>query len=146
MLEITESQLLDESLYAIALDLKNAGFALSIDDFGTGHSSLIKLKRLPVGELKIDKVFVRDIVVDVNDREICATVNALARTLGLEVVAEGVEEEAQVRFLEAQGCDVFQGWFFARAVPAAQIEALCRTLQSCAVSAPEPEPEPEPLP
>lgn len=116
VLEITESQLLDESLYAIALELKQAGFALSIDDFGTGHSSLIKLKRLPVSELKIDKVFVRDIVVDVNDREICATVNALARTLGLEVVAEGVETEEQLQLLIRMGCERFQGWLFAPAL------------------------------
>jgi len=123
VLEITESQLLDESLYAIALDVKNAGFALSIDDFGTGHSSLIKLKRLPVGELKIDKVFVRDIVVDPNDREICATVNALARTLGLEVVAEGVETEEQLQLLVKMGCQRFQGWLFA---PALAPEDLAR--------------------
>ncbi|WP_225584664.1 bifunctional diguanylate cyclase/phosphodiesterase [Acidovorax sp. ACV01] len=121
VLEITESQLLDESLYAIALDLKNAGFALSIDDFGTGHSSLIKLKRLPVGELKIDKVFVRDIVVDVNDREICATINALARTLGLEVVAEGVETEEQLQLLIKMGCERFQGWLFAPALAPEQL-------------------------
>ena len=121
VLEITESQLLDESLYAIALDLKNAGFALSIDDFGTGHSSLIKLKRLPVGELKIDKVFVRDIVVDVNDREICATINALARTLGLSVVAEGVETEEQLELLIKMGCERFQGWLFAPALPPEQL-------------------------
>jgi len=121
VLEITESQLLDESLYAIALELKNAGFALSIDDFGTGHSSLIKLKRLPVSELKIDKVFVRDIVADVNDREICATVNALARTLGLEVVAEGVETEEQLQLLIRMGCERFQGWLFAPALPPRQL-------------------------
>ena len=121
VLEITESQLLDESLYAIALELKNAGFALSIDDFGTGHSSLIKLKRLPVSELKIDKVFVRDIVVDVNDREICATVNALARTLGLEVVAEGVETEEQLQLLIRMGCERFQGWLFAPALAPQQL-------------------------
>ena len=116
VLEITESQLLDESLYGIALDLKNAGFGLSIDDFGTGHSSLIKLRRLPVGELKIDKIFVRDIVHDVNDREICATVNALARTLGLEVVAEGVETQEQFDLLVRMGCQRFQGWLFAPAL------------------------------
>lgn len=116
VLEITESQLLDESLYAMALGLKNAGFVLSIDDFGTGHSSLVKLKRLPVSELKIDKVFVRDIVLDPNDREICATVNALARALGLEVVAEGVETEAQWQLLVKMGCQRFQGWLFAPAL------------------------------
>lgn len=123
VLEITESQLLDESLYAMALDLKSAGFVLSIDDFGTGHSSLVKLKRLPVSELKIDKEFVRDIVVDPNDREICATVNALARALGLEVVAEGVETEAQWQLLVKMGCQRFQGWLFA---PALAPEDLAR--------------------
>lgn len=123
VLEITESQLLDESLYAMALDLKSAGFVLSIDDFGTGHSSLVKLKRLPVSELKIDKEFVRDIVVDPNDREICATVNALARALGLEVVAEGVETEAQWKLLVKMGCQRFQGWLFA---PALAPEELAR--------------------
>ncbi len=123
VLEITESQLLDESLYAIALDLRNAGFVLSIDDFGTGHSSLVKLKRLPVGELKIDKEFVRDIVVDMNDREICAMVNALARTLGLEVVAEGVETEEQLQLLVKMGCQRFQGWLFAPALAPAQLAA-----------------------
>lgn len=130
VLEITESQLLDESLYAIALDLKNAGFALSIDDFGTGHSSLIKLKRLPVSELKIDKVFVRDIVVDPNDREICATVNALARALGLEVVAEGVETEEQWQLLVKMGCQRFQGWLFAPALPPQELAGTWLQRQS----------------
>ena len=121
VLEITESQLLDESLYAIALDLRRAGFALSIDDFGTGHSSLIKLRRLPVSELKIDKVFVRDIGTDANDREICATVNALARALGLDVVAEGVETEEQFQILVRMGCQRFQGWLFAPALAPEQL-------------------------
>lgn len=115
ILEITESQLLDESVYTTAHELKNAGFALSIDDFGTGHSSLVKLKRLPVGELKIDKAFVRDIVQGTNDWEICATINALARTLGLHVVAEGVETEEQFRLLAGMGCQRFQGWLFSKA-------------------------------
>ena len=122
VLEITESQLLDESLYAMALDLKNAGFVLSIDDFGTGHSSLVKLKRLPVSELKIDKEFVRDIVVDPNDREICATVNALARALGLEVVAEGVETQGQQDILRELGCDQLQGFLYAKPMSAANLQ------------------------
>ena len=121
ILEITESQLLDESVYATAHALRNAGFALSIDDFGTGHSSLVKLKRLPVGELKIDQAFVRDIVQDTNDWEICATVNALARTLGLHVVAEGVETEEQFGLLAGMGCQRFQGWLFAKAIPPEQL-------------------------
>ncbi len=121
VLEITESQLLDESLYAMAVELRQAGFALSIDDFGTGHSSLIKLRRLPVTELKIDKEFVRDIHVDANDREICATITALARTLGLQVVAEGVETEEQFDWLVRMGCQRFQGWLFSRAVPPGEL-------------------------
>ncbi|MFY3385972.1 putative bifunctional diguanylate cyclase/phosphodiesterase [Paracidovorax sp. MALMAid1276] len=124
VLEMTESQILDESLYSAAMDLKNAGFGLSIDDFGTGHSSLIKLRRLPVGELKIDKVFVRDIVADANDREICATVNTLARSLGMQVVAEGVETEEQWALLVRMGCHRFQGWLFAAAMPPAQLAEI----------------------
>ena len=123
VLEITESELLDESLYATAVDLRRMGFALSIDDFGTGHSSLIKLKRLPVGELKIDKAFVSDICEDANDREICATVHALARTLQLEVVAEGVETQAQFDLLVGMGCHRFQGWLFAKALPPETLQA-----------------------
>lgn len=123
VLEITESELLEESLYVTAMELKQAGFGLSMDDFGTGHSSLIKLKRLPLAELKIDKAFVKDICVDVNDREICATVHALARTLRLEVVAEGVETEAQFELLAAMGCHRFQGWLFAKSLTPQELQA-----------------------
>ena len=126
--------------------LKFLGVGVTLDDFGAGHSSLTYLKQLPISRIKLDRSFICTVLHSQQDAALVCAVIALAHTLGLEVVAEGVEEEAQVRFLEAQGCDVFQGWFFARAVPAAQIEALCRTLQSCAVSAPEPEPEPEPEP
>ena len=126
--------------------LKFLGVGVTLDDFGAGHSSLTYLKQLPISRIKLDRSFICTVLHSQQDEALVCAVIALAHTLGLEVVAEGVEEEAQVRFLEAQGCDVFQGWFFARAVPAAQIEALCRTLQSCAVSAPEPEPEPEPEP
>ena len=76
-----------------------------------------------MGELKIDKEFVRDIVVDMNDREICAMVNALARTLGLQVVAEGVETEEQLQLLVKMGCQRFQGWLFAPALAPAQLAA-----------------------
>lgn len=117
VLEITESQLLDESLYAMADALRLAGFQLSIDDFGTGHSSLIKLRRLPVSELKIDRLFVQELETVAQDREICSTVHALARALGLAVVAEGVETESQFRLLLAMGCERFQGWHFAPALP-----------------------------
>lgn len=122
MLEVTESQLLDERMLPCAEALHAAGFALSMDDFGTGQSSLVKLKKLPIRELKIDKEFVKDIDADPDDRQICATIHALAATLDLEVVAEGVETEAQFELLVAMGCQRFQGWFFAPALPPAVIE------------------------
>jgi EAL domain-containing protein (putative c-di-GMP-specific phosphodiesterase class I) len=93
-----------------------------MDDFGTGQSSLVKLKKLPIRELKIDKEFVKDIDADPDDRQICATIHALATTLELEVVAEGVETEAQFELLVAMGCQRFQGWLFAPALPPAAIE------------------------
>ena len=122
MLEVTESQLLDERMLPCAEALHAAGFALSMDDFGTGQSSLVKLKKLPIRELKIDKEFVKDIDADPDDRQICATIHALAATLELEVVAEGVETEAQFELLVAMGCQRFQGWFFAPALPPEVIE------------------------
>lgn len=120
-LEVTESQLLDDGVLPTVKALRRAGFRLSMDDFGTGHSSLIKLKTLPVGELKIDKAFVRDIADDDGDREICATIHALAATLGMDVVAEGVETEAQFQLLVDMGCRRFQGWLFAAAMPASLV-------------------------
>ena len=93
----------------------------SIDDFGTGYSSLTYLQRLPVSFLKIDRSFVRDIETDEGDRAICKTVMALGHTLNMSIVAEGVETLAQFAFLEANGCDRFQGFLFDRPVPLAQL-------------------------
>ncbi len=118
MLEITESEMLDDKVIPAAKKLREAGFSLSIDDFGTGQSSLVKLKKLPVSELKIDKEFVRDIADDEGDKEICLMILSLSRTLGLTVVAEGVETKEQFQLLKDMGCRCFQGWLFSPALDA----------------------------
>jgi len=118
-LEITESLLMNdvEDIIAKMLALKSRGVGFSLDDFGTGYSSLSYLKRLPLDQLKIDKSFVRDVLTDVNDAVIARTIVTLAHSLGLNVIAEGVETEAQSQFLTASGCRDFQGYFFGRPMP-----------------------------
>ena len=122
-LELTESLLLDDVPDTIAkmTALKALGLGFSLDDFGTGYSSLTYLKRLPLDELKIDQSFVRDVLTDPNDAAIARTIVALAHSLGLAVIAEGVETEGQREFLLASGCRAFQGYLFGRPGP---VEAL----------------------
>ena len=123
-LEITEGGFMDrgEPGLAILHDIKQLGVRLAVDDFGTGYSSLAYLKRLPIDKLKIDRSFVRDLPDDANDTAIAATIIAMARTLNLEVLAEGVETEAQLDFLKEQSCDAYQGYWFSPAVSAEEFE------------------------
>lgn len=117
-LEITESSMMldPEIAMAVTRRLVDAGFAFAIDDFGTGHSSLSYLKRFPAQTLKIDMSFVRQMLSDRNDYSIVTTIIAMARSLGLKTLAEGVEELAQADSLLALGCDEAQGYFFGRPV------------------------------
>jgi EAL domain-containing protein (putative c-di-GMP-specific phosphodiesterase class I) len=125
-LELTESLLLEKTEDTIhkMTTLKARGIGFSLDDFGTGYSSLSYLKRLPLDQLKIDQSFVRDILSDTNDAAIARTVIALGRSLGLEVIAEGVESQEQRDYLLLIGCHSYQGYWFSRPLALAEFEAF----------------------
>jgi diguanylate cyclase (GGDEF)-like protein len=118
-LELTESMLLaDVDAIVIKMNaIKQRGVDFSLDDFGTGYSSLSYLKRLPLTQLKIDQSFVRDVLTDASDAVIARTILLLGHSLGMKVIAEGVETAEQHHFLLSMGCDAFQGYFFGRPVP-----------------------------
>lgn len=125
-IELTESALatnIDDLIEKMFL-LKSKGIRFSLDDFGTGYSSLAYLKRLPLDQLKIDRSFVRDLFTDSNDVAIVRTIIALADTLGLGIIAEGVETAEQRDFLAGIGCHVYQGYFFSRPLPLEDFERL----------------------
>lgn len=115
-LELTESLLLSsaEMTFAVLKDLKAMGLKLAIDDFGTGYSSLSYLKHFPVSKLKIDRSFIRDVVVNPDDLAITTAIISMAKSLHLKVIAEGVENEAQMSFLRAHHCDEIQGYYFSK--------------------------------
>ncbi|MCW8857964.1 MAG: EAL domain-containing protein [Kangiella sp.] len=124
-LELTESTIMQDPKQAsIAMaEFKEMGVKLAVDDFGTGYSSMAYLKRLPLDRLKIDRSFIKDIGTDTNDEVICKAIVQLAKSLGLETVAEGVEEESQAEFLNGLGCDVAQGYLYSKPVPAQELTA-----------------------
>ncbi len=124
-LELTESLLLGdiEDTIERMVQLKSEGVGFALDDFGTGYSSLSYLKRLPLDQVKIDQSFVRDVLTDPNDAAIVRTILALATSLDLQVVAEGVETTGQLGFLRLHGCEAFQGYLFGRPGPVKDIDA-----------------------
>ncbi len=134
-LELTESMVLENVDDTIAKmhELRRFGLSFSMDDFGTGYSSLQYLKRLPLDQIKIDQSFVGEITRDTNDAVIVQTIIAMSAALGLDVIAEGVETEAQSKFLDARGCHSFQGYFFGRPMPLPQFEAALRDRNIIAV-------------
>jgi EAL domain-containing protein (putative c-di-GMP-specific phosphodiesterase class I) len=126
-LEITESLLMDnpERISRQLLELDAMGFGIAIDDFGTGYSSLSYLKTLPVDVLKIDRSFVHDLD-NADDKVITQAIIALAKSLDLEVVAEGAETREQVNMLRSLGCDVIQGYIYSRPLPADEFGRFLR--------------------
>jgi EAL domain-containing protein (putative c-di-GMP-specific phosphodiesterase class I) len=125
--EVTETLLVEEGGYALSQLTemrRRLGMHVAMDDFGTGHSSLGQLKLLPIDKLKIDRSFVSELTEDANDAAIVKAIILMAHTLGLQVVAEGVETAEQHRFLCRNGCDHLQGFLYARPLPAEEITQL----------------------
>ena len=131
VLEITEGVLLADVNKALnwLTEVRALGFGLYLDDFGTGYSSLSYLKRFPVDTVKIDKSFVHDMGVNKSDRALVEAIIAMARSLGLHVVAEGVEDATQLELLREMGCRRVQGYYFSRPVPAAEFDEVALRIE-----------------
>jgi predicted signal transduction protein with EAL and GGDEF domain len=127
-LELTESLLLTNAdmMFSVLQDLKKMGLKLAIDDFGTGYSSLSYLKQFPVSKLKIDRSFVQDAAVNPDDAAITTAIIKLAKSLNLKVIAEGVENEAQMSLLRSLQCDEIQGYYFSEPLTVAEVAATLR--------------------
>ena len=126
--EITENALTGDTDSSIATmkKLKKLDIKLSVDDFGTGYSSLSYLKKFPIDVLKIDRSFINECAHNPDDAAICMAIISLAKSLGLKIVAEGVETLEQLDFIQQQGCDVYQGYLYSRPLPAGDVEALLK--------------------
>jgi len=127
-LELTESLLLTNAdvMFSVLRDLKEMGLSLAIDDFGTGYSSLSYLRQFPVSRLKIDRSFVQDVAINPDDAAITAAIIGMAKNMSLRVIAEGVENEAQLSFLRAHQCDEIQGYYFSRPLSADKVAEMLR--------------------
>lgn len=127
-LELTESCLMDDGddVLSMLQELRSMGVRISLDDFGTGYSSLSYLKRFPIDTLKIDQAFVRDIGTSAGDEAIARAIIAMAHTMGMEVVAEGVETQVHKDFMVREGCDYIQGYLLSRPVPDEELSGLLR--------------------
>ena len=133
-LEITESVLIEDfELVTEKLhQLKERGIRISLDDFGTGFSSLSYLKQLPINTLKIDKSFIDTVLTDSATRIITESIIEMVKSLGFESVAEGVEEESQYRYLHAIGCDIIQGFLLGKPLAVPDVETLLQNLKQSA--------------
>ncbi|SCN47669.1 diguanylate cyclase/phosphodiesterase (GGDEF & EAL domains) with PAS/PAC sensor(s) [methanotrophic endosymbiont of Bathymodiolus azoricus (Menez Gwen)] len=125
-LEITETMLAKNTEQCISLmsRLQKMDIKFSVDDFGTGYSSMSYLKKFPINTLKIDRAFVSECDVNKEDAAICRAIVALGKSLGLKIIAEGVETQSQLDFLKQTECDVYQGFLFSRPLPVDEIDAL----------------------
>ena len=128
-IEITESMAMDDPHESIQSmhKLRQIGIKLTVDDFGTGYSSLSYLKQFPINYLKLDRSYVKDIETDPSDAVICSAAISLAHNLGLQVVAEGVETEKQYQYLKRLNCDMMQGFYFCKPLPANEVEAFIQS-------------------
>jgi EAL domain-containing protein (putative c-di-GMP-specific phosphodiesterase class I) len=135
-LELTESVIMKNVDTAIQVlnQLKDMGMTITVDDFGTGYSSLSYLRRLPIHVVKIDRSFLQDISSQSEDSCIVKAIITMAHSLKLKVVAEGIEREEQVRILQSYHCDMGQGYFFSKPLPAEDVPDLCRVGTTGSVS------------